>query len=309
MVESAGEEIVVTHAYADDGTYTVKLEAASDGGGAAFDAVAAVIEESTATPRPTATATPTPTPTPTPTATATQTPTATPTEEPNTPPSLVITSATTNQSLDATIIFTVNDAEGGPIDIVVDYGDGSSESLTGANGEYTATHGYEGVGNYDVLVTATDHKGLPVADDAVVTTYATIRVTLANAELRSVTSCDTFSSDNEFFGLVSALGQFKNYSVTTPTGGISTLSFGPSQTFLIGPDDFPNYFVSITITEDDAGIEGADDPVASYKGDDIIVGGVSRDRPTRNYAFIPMIGSGGGDVNFHYTFLEELILD
>ncbi len=89
-VGSAGEEIVATHAYADEGTYTVKIEVTSEGGGATFDAVAAVVEESSggrveapgsptpsATPTETATPPPTQTATPAPTRTATPTPTAT----------------------------------------------------------------------------------------------------------------------------------------------------------------------------------------------------------------------------------------
>lgn len=178
----------------------------------------------TRTASPTPTQTVTPTPTPTATATATPTPTATPTASPNTPPSLLITSATTNQSLDVTIEFTLEDAEGGPIDIVVEYGDGSSESLTGANGEYTATHDYDRVGNYEVRVTATDDQGIPVADTAMVATSANIGVALASARLESLNACDTISSaENEFFGTVVAFGVSRSYAVGIPPGDTENL--------------------------------------------------------------------------------------
>ena len=160
-----------------------------------------------------------------------------------------------------------------------------------------------------MLVTATDDKGLPVADAAAVTAYATIRVTLVKAELESLTSCDTFSSANEFFGLVSALGQFKNYSVSIPTGGTSTLSFGPSQTFVLVPGDTRNYFVSVTVTEDDAGLEGADDPVGTYTGFNFVFDGgfFSRGSPIQEDFDTGTIG-GGCKVRFHYGFRAQLIL-
>ena len=210
-------------------------------------------------------------------------------------------------SLDVTIVFAVNDPDGGEIDIVVDYGDNTSESATVPNGEVTATHGYNFRGTWNVLVTATDDKGLSTADLAMVTTYITTGVLLVEAELESLTSCDTFSSNNEFFGTVSALGQSKNCSVTIPTGGTAPLSFGPSQTFVVGPGAIPVFSVSITVTEDDAGLEGADDPVGSYTGPNQNVLGVSRAVPLRQETLMTTMGSGDCRVEFRYTYKVEVI--
>ena len=256
-VVSGDEEIVATHAYADDGTYTVKIEAASDTGSAAFDAVAAVIERSPA---------PTETPTETATATPTETPTPTPTETPapNQAPTIAGL-AFSSESLLGTLTASVTDDDGEVATVDIDWGDGRSSHRTGDFANIFATHRYGDPGEYTVRLVAVDDRAGSVAESRDV---RVVRVRVDQFLLSSVNVCDNFSSGNEFSGSVTATlatSTLINFSVNTlPVTNLPLSNLTFSEDVLVTTPGGGGFSVSGRLIEIDGGLEGGDDNLGSF---------------------------------------------